>query len=50
MTGVSQTMLPGDGDEGEEIELDGDSNIGVPGVSIGEIDVCDLGCVLKSSF
>jgi hypothetical protein len=50
VTGVSQTMLPGEGDGGEEIELAGDSTIGVPGVSTGETGICDLGCVPTLSF
>jgi hypothetical protein len=50
VTGVSQTTLPGDGDGGEEIKLDGDSTIGVPGVSTGETGVCDLDCVATSFF
>jgi hypothetical protein len=50
VTDVSQMMLPGDGDGGEEIELDGDSTIGVPGVSTGDTGIYDLGCVLISSF
>jgi hypothetical protein len=50
VTGVSQTMLPGDGDGGEEIELDGDSTIGVPGVRTGETGACGLDCVPTSFF
>jgi hypothetical protein len=50
VTGVSQMILPGNGDGGEEIELDGDTTIGVPGVSTGETGVCDLDCVTTSFF